>query len=201
MQGTQRINHALRQVPAWVIYLAGLLIPAWLVWQAMNGALGVEPVKELEHRLGLLGLQFLIATLAITPLRRATSISLIHFRRALGLMTFWLICCHFAVWLVLDIQFAGVWADIVKRPYITVGMVGLVAMVPLAITSNNLSMRKMGPVRWRRLHKLTYLAAVAGGIHYVMQAKTWLIEPLVYLAVIALLLATRLKRSKRRAAA
>ncbi|MCT8158455.1 protein-methionine-sulfoxide reductase heme-binding subunit MsrQ [Pseudoruegeria sp. SHC-113] len=188
-----RINAATRRIPAWPLYLLAILPPAWLLWQGLTGGLGVDPVKEMEHQMGLWGLQVLIASLCITPLRRFAGINLLRYRRAIGLVGFFYILLHLLVWLVLDVQIPEqIWADIVKRPYITIGMAGFLMLVPLAITSNNLSIRKMGAAAWRRLHKLAYFAVLAGGVHYVMLVKGWQIEPLIYLAVTALLVATRL---------
>ncbi|TYB77529.1 protein-methionine-sulfoxide reductase heme-binding subunit MsrQ [Maritimibacter fusiformis] len=197
MTAAQTINGALRKLPIWPIYLIGALPPVWYFYLGLTGGLGVEPIKEFEHRLGILGLQMLIAVLAVTPLRNLTKVSLIRFRRAMGLLTFYYIAAHLAVWLFLDVQIAAqIWADIVKRPYITIGMVGFVLMIPLAITSNNLSVRKLG-ARWRKLHKLVYPIALLGAVHFVMLRKGWQIEPLLYLAGIALLLALRLPILRR----
>lgn len=193
----QTINGALRKLPVWPIYVVGALPPVWYFYLGLTGGLGVEPIKEFEHRLGILGLQMLIAVLAVTPLRNLTNISLIRFRRAMGLLTFYYIAAHLAVWLFLDVQIAAqIWADIVKRPYITIGMAGFVLMLPLAITSNNLSVRKLGP-RWRKLHKLVYPVALLGAVHFVMLRKGWQVEPLLYLAGIALLLVLRLPVMRR----
>lgn len=193
----QTINGALRRLPVWPIYVVGALPPVWYFYLGLTGGLGVEPIKEFEHRLGILGLQMLIAVLAVTPLRNLTNISLIRFRRAMGLLTFYYIAAHLAVWLFLDVQIAAqIWADIVKRPYITIGMAGFVLMLPLAITSNNLSVRKLGP-RWRKLHKLVYPVALLGAVHFVMLRKGWQVEPLLYLAGIALLLVLRLPVMRR----
>jgi methionine sulfoxide reductase heme-binding subunit len=150
-----RINTALRRIPAWVIYAMAPLPVVWLVWQGFIGGLGVEPIRALEHELGEIGLQLLLAGLCVTPLRRYLGLNLLKFRRALGLVAFFYITLHLLVWLVLDVQIpAQIWADIVKRPYITVGMLAFVLMVPLALTSNNASVRRLG-ARWRRLHWLT----------------------------------------------
>lgn len=198
----QPINGALRRVPTWPVYLVGALPPVWYLYLGFTGGLGVEPITELEHRLGLLGLQMLIAVLAVTPLRRFTGISLIKFRRALGLLAFYYIACHLLVWLVLDVQILSqIWADIVKRPYITIGMAGFVLLVPLAATSNNWSIRRMGPMAWKRLHQLSYLAAILGSLHFVMLVKGWQIEPLLYLGAVILLLLARLPGVRRRATA
>jgi len=186
-----RINTALRRIPAWVIYAMAPLPVVWLVWQGFIGGLGVEPIRALEHELGEIGLQLLLAGLCVTPLRRYLGLNLLKFRRALGLVAFFYITLHLLVWLVLDVQIpAQIWADIVKRPYITVGMLAFVLMVPLALTSNNASVRRLG-ARWRRLHWLTYPVAVFGALHFVLLAKGFQIEPLIYLALALLLVALR----------
>ena len=185
----QRINLGLSRVPIWLVYLIGALPPVWLFYLGITGGLGVDPVKAMEHRLGELALQVLVVVLAVTPLRNWTGVSLVRFRRALGLITFYYVVCHLLVWLVLDVQILSqIWADILKRPYITIGMLGFVLMTPLAITSNNLSIRKLGPKTWKRLHQLTYATAILGAVHFVMLAKGFQIEPLVYLGVILALL-------------
>lgn len=119
----QRINGTLRRVPPWVVYLLGVLPFVWLVFQVFTGGLGVDPTKRIEHSLGLHGLQFLLAGLAVTPFRRLTGVSLLRYRRAIGLVAFFYVSLHLLVWLTLDLQFrwSEVWADIVKRPYITLG--------------------------------------------------------------------------------
>ncbi|MEN8831580.1 MAG: protein-methionine-sulfoxide reductase heme-binding subunit MsrQ [Pacificibacter sp.] len=185
------VNGVLRRIPAWSLYIIAVIPPVLMFLSALNGTLGVDPVKELEHEMGELGLQVLIVVLAITPLRRITGISLIKFRRALGLIGFFYIFLHLLVWLVLDVQILDqIVKDIIKRPYITIGMAGFVLMMPLAITSNNWSIRKLGP-KWRNLHKLTYPALILGGVHFVWLVKGWQLEPLIYLGVIVALLAVR----------
>lgn len=198
MTRTQRANAALRKVPSWAVYGAGALIPAYYLYLALTGGLGVEPVNALERALGDLSIKALVIVLAVTPFRRWTGISLVMHRRALGLLAFFYVVCHLLVWAVLDIQDMGrVWADIVKRPYITIGMIGFLLLLPVAATSNNLSIRRLGPVRWRRVHMLTYAICVLAAVHYIMVQKTWEAEPLIYLAVILGLLATRLPALKR----
>ncbi|WP_405109014.1 protein-methionine-sulfoxide reductase heme-binding subunit MsrQ [Phaeobacter sp. BS52] len=193
----QRINILLRAVPVWLVYVAGVLPAAVLFYQGLSGALGAEPIKALEHEYGELALQLLVATLAITPLRRLLGVNLMRFRRAIGLLCFFYVSCHLLVWLLLDVQLLGqILADILKRPYITIGMAGFVLMLPLALTSNGISVRRLGP-RWRLLHRLTYPAAVLGALHYVMLAKGFQLEPLIYMGVILLLLALRLPSAGR----
>lgn len=198
----QRINGALRPVPAGAVYVAGLVPLAILVAQAATGALGVDPVKAIEHRLGELALQFLVGGLAITPLRWATGVSLIRFRRAIGLLAFFYVCLHLSVWLALDLQFrwAEIGAAIARRPYITLGMVAFAAMIPLALTSNNAAIRRMGAAAWGRLHRLTYLVALLAALHFLLVVKAWPVEPMLYLAAVVALLAVRALRGLRRAA-
>lgn len=197
-----RVNAALRPVPPWALYPLGALPAVWLVWQALNGGLGVDPVKALEHELGLIGLQLIVAGLAVTPLRRFAGVNLIRFRRAIGVLAFAYVALHLAVWVTLDLQFrwAQIGADIVKRPYIVMGMAGFLLLVPLALTSNNLSLRRLGPLRWRRLHWLVYPAALAGGVHFLWLVKAWPVEPMLYLGAIVALLALRLVPAPRPAA-
>ncbi|MEM9427763.1 MAG: protein-methionine-sulfoxide reductase heme-binding subunit MsrQ [Pseudomonadota bacterium] len=202
MTAKQKINIALGRLPAWLLYATAVIPPVWLLYLGQTGGLGVEPIKELEHRLGELALQLFIVTLAIRPLRDWSGINLLKQRRALGLITFFYVTLHLLVWLVLDVGILSeIWADIVKRPYITVGMAAFVLMIPLAITSNNRSLRKMGPKRWKNWHKLTYPAAVLGALHFVMLAKGFQIEPLIYLGITLLLLAARFRLPRKAAMA
>ena len=189
----QAVNGRLRKVPAWPVYLLSALPLLWLVWVGMSDGLGADPVKFIERHVGKFGLIFLILGLGVTPLRRFTGISLIKYRRAIGLAAFFYVALHLTVWLVLDIQLRWdeIWADIVKRPYITIGMLGFAAMLPLALTSNNLSVRRLGAAAWGRLHQLTYLAAFAGAAHYLILVKAWPLKPILYFAAVVLLLALR----------
>ena len=202
MSAVATFNGAARKVPTWLLYIVGAMLPVWLFYQAVTGALGVDPVKAMEHQMGIWGLQLLIASIAITPLRKHLGVNLLKFRRAIGLLAFFFILGHFMIWLGLDIQFrwGEIWKDILKRPAITIGMVGLVVMLPLALTSWNGAIRRMGAAAWGKLHKLAYLAVLAGGIHYVMVVKTWQTEPFLYLAEIVTLLALRVKLQKRKVA-
>ncbi|MEQ6249857.1 protein-methionine-sulfoxide reductase heme-binding subunit MsrQ [Sulfitobacter sp. HNIBRBA3233] len=194
-----KINGAARRVPTWALYIVYLLPVPWLLYLAQTGGLGREPIKALEHELGEIALQLLIIGLCITPLRRFLGINLLKFRRAFGLLAFTYVSLHLLVWVVLDMSllWGQMWADIWKRPYITVGMAGFVTLLPLAITSNNLSVRKMGAAAWRSLHKLTYVAIVLGGIHYLWLVKGFQIEPILYMAVILGLLALRVVPKRR----
>ncbi|KJS45486.1 MAG: sulfite oxidase [Roseovarius sp. BRH_c41] len=186
-----RINVLARRVPVWAVWLLALAPAVWTFYLGLTGGLGAEPIKALERELGEIALQLVILGLCITPLRRHLGVNLIRFRRAVGLLTFSYVCLHLLVWLVLDVQIlAQIWADIVKRPYVTVGFSAFLLMIPLALTSNDLSLRRLGP-RWRQLHKLTYGVAVLGAVHFIWLSKGFQIEPLIYLAVILALLALR----------
>jgi sulfoxide reductase heme-binding subunit YedZ len=187
------VNGYARRVPTWVVYLAGLIPLGLLVWGAVADDLGADPVKVIEHRLGELGLQFLLASLAVTPLRRV-GLNLIRFRRALGLLAFGYVGLHLLAWVWLDmgLRWAEMAADLVKRPYVILGMVGFLAMLPLALTSTNAAIRRMGPVAWGRLHRLAYLAILAGVLHLVLLSKVWTAEVLLYLALTLGLLGLRL---------
>ena len=188
-----RVNTGLRRLPVWVVYLLGSVPAALLLIGAFTGGLGVDPVKGLEHELGEWGLRFLIASLAVTPLMRV-GLRLIRFRRALGLLGFWYVLAHFAVWVGLDmgLMWSQIAGDLVKRPYIMVGFGALLLLLPLAMTSSDRAVRRLGGQAWRNLHRLAYPAILAGAVHFVMQAKGWPLEPLVYLGLVLGLLGLRL---------
>lgn len=186
-----QINRLARKIPTWPLYIGSLIPPAWYFYAGVTGRMGVEPIKAMEHAIGILGLQVLIASLCVTPLRTYARINLFKFRRALGLIAFFYIVLHLLVWLLLDVRIASqIIADLYKRPYITIGMAGLLLLIPLAITSNRYSIRKLG-ANWRRLHRLVYPAVALGGIHFVILRKGWQLEPLLYLTVIGVLLLIR----------
>lgn len=187
-----RFNSAVRRLPVWTVYAASAVYAGWVFFQGATGALGPNPVEAIEHTYGEAALYLLIAGLAVTPLRRFAKLNLLKFRRAIGVACFFFVAIHLLTWAVLDVQALDrIWADIVKRPYITVGMAGFVLLLPLAVTSNNLSVRRLGP-KWRQLHKLVYPAAVLGAVHYVMLVKGWQTKPLLMLGIVLVLLALRL---------
>ena len=193
-----KTNQLLRKLPTWPVYLLGALPAVWFFWLGLTGGLGVEPIKALEHELGEFALKLLVAGLAITPLRRRVGLNLLRFRRAIGLLAFFYVTLHLLVWLVLDVQILSqIWADILKRPYITVGMVGFVLMIPLALTSNTWSVRRLG-AQWRRLHRLTYAVCILGAVHFLLLVKGVQFEPLIYLGVVLCLLALRIAPQRRR---
>ena len=199
----RKLNDVLRRLPVWAVWLGGLIPLALLVWDTLNGGLGIDPIRDIEHRLGRTALYFLIAGLAVTPLLRITGISLMRFRRALGLICFTYAGLHVLSWLSMDMGF--LWAqmgrDIVKRPYLLFGMGAFIMLTALAVTSNNLSIRRMGAGGWRRLHKLVYLAAPLVALHWIWALKTFPITPGLWLLLILVLLGLRvvIKRPLARA--
>jgi sulfoxide reductase heme-binding subunit YedZ len=186
----------LPQVPKILVYVVGFIPAVWLFYAGITDQLGADPMRYLEQALGLWALRFLIGTLAITPLRQLFNINLLRYRRAIGLLAFYYAALHLTTYLVLDqgLDIAAIVADIVKRPYITIGMATFVILVPLAVTSNNAAIRRMGGQAWARLHRLVYVAAIGAVLHYILVVKSWPPEPLVYAAIVAVLLGYRLVR-------
>ncbi len=181
------------------IYIVGMVPAVWYFYAGINNRLGADPLNVLERALGLWALRFLVAGLAITPLRRLGGPNLVRYRRAIGLLAFYYAVLHLTTYLVLDqgLDWATIWADIVKRPYITVGMLAFAVLVPLAVTSNAWSIRRLG-ARWNSLHRLVYIAAAAGALHFIMLVKVWPLEPLIYLLLVAALLLYRFQGYARK---
>ena len=166
----------------------------------LQGDLGANPIAEAMNRLGFWTLTLLLATLAPTPIQIVTGWKWpLRLRRMLGLETFLYVCLHFAVYLGLDqfFDFAAIGKDIAKRPFITVGFTAFVLLIPLAITSTDGMVRRLGFVRWKRLHRLIYVAAVLGVIHFVWRVKSDLRQPLLFAGVLAVLLTIRATRALR----
>jgi len=192
---------AIPRIPLWLVYAAGFIPAIWYFYLGVIDDLGADPMKTLERLLGLWALRFLIACLAITPLRQSFGINLLRYRRQIGLLAFYYAMLHLSVYLVLDqgLDGSAIVADIVKRPYITIGMAAFTLLVPLAVTSNNASIRHLGGRAWSRLHKLVYIAIALAAVHFVLVVKAWPLEPLVYAAIVAALLSYRaLKALPRR---
>ncbi|MDH6269745.1 sulfoxide reductase heme-binding subunit YedZ [Rhizobium sp. SG_E_25_P2] len=191
----RRINRAMAKISPWWIYGLGFIPAAWYFWLGATGSLSANPVQAFEHLLGEWTLRFLIATLLVTPIRDLTRVNLFRFRRALGLMSFYYALMHVLTYAILDraLVFPEIVADVIKRPYIMVGMAAFVGLVALAVTSNNWSIRKMGR-NWGRLHLLIYPAAILGVTHFIMAVKSWPPRPLIYIAIIAVLLLYRLAK-------
>jgi len=161
-------------------------------------SLGANPVEELIHRFGIWGLNFLLITLAVTPLCRLTGKGwLLRFRRMLGLFAFFYVLMHFLTYAGLDQHFdlPLIFEDIAERPFITVGFTAFLLLIPLALTSTNAMMKRLGR-RWQKLHRLVYLIAILGVVHFYWQVKLDTLEPLIYAAILAALLGYRLKGRK-----
>jgi sulfoxide reductase heme-binding subunit YedZ len=177
-----------------LVFSACLLPLAWLFWLGWSDQLGANPVETLSHRTGDWSLRFLLLTLAVTPLRRLTGWNgLQRFRRMLGLFAFFHVCLHFGVYLIFDQFFdlSAIIADVAKRPYITVGFAAFLLLIPLAATSTNRMIKRLGR-NWQRLHRLVYLIAILGVLHYLWLVKADLREPLMYAGILAVLLGYRL---------
>jgi len=177
------------------VFIVCLVPLGALVERALHGGLGANPVEFVQHATGDWVLRFLIFTLAITPLRKILNLpELIRYRRMLGLFAFSYVCLHFLTYIGPDQSFdlAGIWKDIEKRRYITVGFLGFVLLIPLAITSTAGWVRRLGGKRWQMLHRAIYLTAICGVIHYYWLVKSDIREPLLYGAIVAILLLWRL---------
>ena len=199
MAFAETINSVTRRIPAWPLYIVLAVPGVWVFYHAINNQLGADPLKALEHQLGVYALQLLIAGLLITPIRNLFKINLIKYRRSIGLMAFFYTLAHLTTYLWLDQQWwwDAIIKDLTKRPYIIIGFLAFLAMLPLAITSNNLSIRRLGPVKWNKLHRLAYFAAIGGAVHYVLLEKTWQQEPILYVLTVAALLGYRFIKAKK----
>jgi sulfoxide reductase heme-binding subunit YedZ len=188
-----QINALARRLPTWVVYGLGAVPFAILAYAAVTNGLGPDPVKSLELQLGEWGLRFLIASLAITPLMKV-GIRLLKFRRSLGLLGFFYVALHFTTWVTLDLalRWGQIGSELYKRPFIIVGFAALLMLMPLALTSWNGAIRRMGPAVWKKLHKLAYVAILLGAVHFVMIGKVYTTESLIYLAIVLGLLGLRL---------
>jgi sulfoxide reductase heme-binding subunit YedZ len=174
-----------------LVFLAALLPLVSLTWKDP----GANPVETLTHHTGLWGLRLLLLTLAVTPLRRLTGWNwLLRFRRMLGLFAFFYVCLHLGVYLVFDhfFDWQGIGADILKRPYITVGFLAFLLLIPLAVTSTNSMIRRLGGRRWQRLHRLVYVIGVLAVLHFAWLVKADLLQPAIYGLILAVLLGYRL---------
>ncbi|MGV2098857.1 protein-methionine-sulfoxide reductase heme-binding subunit MsrQ [Rhizobium sp. 21-4511-3d] len=189
----------------WALYAVGLLPAAWTFYLGATDQLGADPVKTFELFLGLWTIRFLILTLAVSPARDLLSWNYLRYRRALGLLTFYYALMHFTVYMVLDqaMDLSAVVDDVLKRPFIMFGMAGLALLVPLAVTSNNFSIRKMG-MKWIWLHKLIYIIAAAGALHFALSTKILDLEQYIYVGLIILMILYRswrpIAKSRKRAA-
>ncbi len=178
-----------------VVFLAALGPLARLIWRAYQGTLGANPIEFITRSTGEWVLVFLMATLAITPLRKLLGIpDLIRFRRMLGLFAFFYACLHLMtyVWLDQNFNFRGMIPDVYKRPFITAGFTAFLLMLPLALTSTRGWIRRLGGKRWQGLHRLIYFSALAGVIHFIWLVKRVTVRPQTYAAILGVLMFSRL---------
>jgi len=189
-----------------LVFIASLTPIAWLALRGfglIQPDLGADPAKLTLHVIGKSALNFLMITLMVTPVRQLTGYThLLRLRRMLGLFAFFYALLHFTVYLWLDQYFdwVAIGKDIVKRPYITIGFAALLMLIPLAVTSTNRMMRRLGR-RWQKLHRLVYVITILGVWHYYWQVKKDVTEPLIYAGILAVLLGYRAVRAWRRKAA
>lgn len=186
-----------RRVVKPAVFVACLGPLSWLISNAFWGDLGANPVETITNTTGIWTLRFLSITIAITPLRWLTRWHpIITLRRMIGLFAFFYGTIHFLIYFVLDrsLMFDGLWEDIVKRPYITMGFTAFVLLIPLALTSTAGWIRRLGGRRWNLLHRLVYVSAVLGVIHYWWKVKLDVTNPMVYAGIVAVLLSSRIVR-------
>lgn len=194
------VNRFLKKVPTWSVYLIGTLPFLWLVLETLTGRIGADPVRGIEWGLGLWALRLLLATLAVTPLR-ATGLNLMRFRRQIGLVAFAYVLLHFTAWVTIDmgLRWSQIVGDLYKRWYILIGMGALLMLIPLAVTSNNASIKRMGAKAWNQLHKLAYPATILAVTHFLMVGKVTTSQQYLYAAILTGLLACRVwKNGPRR---
>ncbi|MEE9597071.1 MAG: protein-methionine-sulfoxide reductase heme-binding subunit MsrQ [Acidiferrobacterales bacterium] len=178
-----------------VLFVLCLVPLAWLVWDGVTNNLGANPVETVRRYTGDWTLRFVLIALTVTPLRRLTGWHVvIRLRRMLGLFAFFYACLHFVsyIWLDQFFMWDAIIEDILDRPYITVGVASFLLLIPLAVTSTNGMVRRLGGRRWQRLHQLVYVIAVLGVIHFLWLVKSDISEPVIYGAILALLLGFRL---------
>ncbi|MBE0440251.1 MAG: protein-methionine-sulfoxide reductase heme-binding subunit MsrQ [Gammaproteobacteria bacterium] len=179
-----------------ILFIISLLPLAWMVVGLVTNQLGANPIETVTRDSGLWALRFLCLTLAITPIRWWLDINLVPFRRMLGLYVFFYASLHMLLYLGLDqfFDFSEIVKDIIKRPFITIGFFTYSALIPLAITSNNKMVKRLGGRRWKKLHRLTYFIAIASTVHFYMLVKQDKVEPLLYATIVGALLLPRLYR-------
>ena len=186
------VKASVRRLRSWHIYVSLLVPLLFLAYDLLSGRLGVDPMRAIEKSLGVTAIYILILTLCITPFSVLTGINFIRFRRAFGLMSFFYIILHFSTWLLLDMQLR--WVEIAesltRKPFIVFGMMGFLLLIPLAATSNNYSMKRLGKY-WQKLHKLIYVAIILGGIHYLMMEKTLQNDAIITFIIIIALISLR----------
>ena len=186
----------------WAVSLACLAPVLWLAWRGFDGQLGANPIEKIIRNLGVWGLRLLIVGLTIKPLSRLLrQPRLIRLRRPIGLFAFGYIVLHLSTYIGVDQYFdwAAIWKDILKRPFITIGMAAFALLIPMAATSFNAAIRWLGAQRWRGLHRVIYLIAPMGVVHYYLLVKADHRPPLIYGGIVLLLLGYRLIAARRAA--
>ena len=184
-----------------LVFLVALAPALYLLFRTFTDRLSANPIEDMTLTTGIWALRFLVITLAITPIRRVTGWQrVIQFRRMLGLFAFFYAVLHVATFVVLDhfFDFSRIIADVVKRPYITMGSIAFLSMIPLAVTSTRGWIRRLGR-RWQLLHRLIYVSAIAASIHYLWKVKVMIGSPVYYAAIVAALLVFRVLWSLRQA--
>lgn len=191
----KQINKALAKVSSWWVYGIGLIPAVWYFYLGAVNNLGADPIRTFEHLLGEWALRFMILTLLVTPVRDLTRVNFFRFRRAFGLLVFYYVLFHFLTYFILDraMNLPVIFVDVFKRPYIILGMTAFVCLIALAATSNNWSIRRLRGW-WGKLHRLVYLIATLGVVHFFMAVKSWPPRPFFYAAAIGVLLVYRLAR-------
>ena len=177
-----------------VLFILCLLPILWIIWNAVWGDLGANPVETITHQTGDWTLRLLLLTLFMTPLKIMTgSAQVIRFRRMLGLFVYFYASCHFLIWFLADhsLDVVSMFEDIIDRPYITFGFSAFILLAPLAITSNYYSMARLGK-NWKKLHKLVYLILALGVVHFLWLVKADNLEPLIYASIAVLLMSMRM---------
>lgn len=193
----------IRRVIKPLVFALALTPLALLAWKATHGGLGAHPQEFVNRFFGDWALRFLLIALSVTPVRGLTGWNaLARFRRMLGLFAFFYACLHVTSYVAVDqfFDWAAIGKDIVKRNYITVGMATFLVLIPLAATSTDGMLRRLGGPRWKKLHRLVYVAGVAGVFHFYMMVKADVREPLIYAAILAALLGYRVAQRVKRAA-
>lgn len=186
--------------PRALVYFLGLVPAGWNLYLGAVDALGPEPINALQRNLGLWAARFLLASLAMAPLRRLLALDLMRYRRAVGLLAFYYAALHLWVYLSFDHDFnwREILTDFVKHPHVSFGMASFVVFAPLAITSNNAAIAWMGGRAWSTLHRLVYIAAASAALHFLLLVKSWTVEPIAYAAATAGFLGFRLWKPRQR---
>lgn len=180
-----------------LVFIVCLSPALWLTFALFTDQLGANPIEAITRESGVWALRFLLLTLCLTPIRWLTGLNqVIRFRRMTGLFVFFYAVLHMLLYLWLDqfFDWSEIWEDIIKRPFITIGFISFTLLLPLALTSSNKMLKRLGGQRWKQLHKLTYLVAGLSCLHFLMLVKADITEPLIYILILTFLMAVRLYR-------